>query len=347
MDPIFVITCGKPDEILDRMKVAFLKKCKHHIELDLSKIKDFTNKKLLFVVQLEEFGISTELDKVIKTIYNSAKSNQLDGSTGAILIRSKDEMYTKTISSLLILRLNSIGMSFMGRPMVEAPGELRNFTTAKKTNGLSLEANLIKATENLAERFVVHRDNSFHGKNKILVIHGSSEGSNTLHLWRESSKYLSRETKIIEYNIQKGYIEDCKGCSYKICKHYAMQKTCFYGDVMVQEVYPEILNAEAIVLLCPNYNDALTANLTALINRLSALFRQNRFYKKRIYAVIVSGSSGSEAIGMQVIRSMNMNKTFYLPPYFMTSAIANDRGSILELEDLEEKAKLFANRLIL
>ena len=44
-------------------------------------------------------------------------------------------------------------------------------------------------------------------------------------------------------------------------------------------------------MLCANYNDALAANLTAFVNRLTALFRQNRFYEKRLFALIVSGYS--------------------------------------------------------
>ena len=41
---------------------------------------------------------------------------------------------------------------------------------------------------------------------------------------------------------------------------------------MQEEVYPAVREADALVLLCPNYNDALSANLTAFINRLTALF---------------------------------------------------------------------------
>ena len=48
-----------------------------------------------------------------------------------------------------------------------------------------------------------------------------------------------------------------------MCLHYGEQGECFYGGVMVQEVYPAIREADAVVLLCPNYNDALSANLTA------------------------------------------------------------------------------------
>ena len=114
---------------------------------------------------------------------------------------------------------------------------------------------------------------------------------------------------------------------------------------MVEEVYPEIIQADILVMLCPNYNDALGANLAAMVNRLTAIFRHMKFYDKKLYAVIVSGSSGTEAIATQLIRALNMNKTFQLPPDFTVSAIANDRGSIFEVEDIESRAKDFAERI--
>ena len=54
---------------------------------------------------------------------------------------------------------------------------------------------------------------------------------------------------------------------------------CFYGGAMVENIYPAVKWADAILLLCPNYNDALSANMTAFINRLTALFRTTRFLR--------------------------------------------------------------------
>ena len=73
-----------------------------------------------------------------------------------------------------------------------------------------------------------------------------------------------------------------------MCLHFGEQGGCFYGGVMQDEVYPAVRAADALVLLCPNYNDALSANLTAFINRLTALFRQTRFYDKAVFAIVVS-----------------------------------------------------------
>ena len=100
------------------------------------------------------------------------------------------------------------------------------------------------------------------------------------------------------------------------------------------------------VLLCPNYNDALSANLTAFINRLTALFRKNQFYEKSIFALVVSGYSGGNIVAEQVISAMSMNKTFRLPPYFAMLETANNPASILEVEDIQKKASAFAENMM-
>lgn len=90
----------------------------------------------------------------------------------------------------------------------------------------------------------------------------------------------------------------------------------------------------------------ITANLVATINRFTALYRQTKFYDKSIFSIIVSGYSGGDAIGKQLISSLNMNKTFSLPPYFSLMATANDRGAIKEVEDIKNLAKEFALKIM-
>ena len=68
---------------------------------------------------------------------------------------------------------------------------------------------------------------------------------------------------------------------------------------MVEEVYPAVRRCDALVMLCANYNDALSANLTACVTRLTALFRQQRFYDKRLFGLIVSGYSGGDLLARQ------------------------------------------------
>ena len=102
---------------------------------------------------------------------------------------------------------------------------------------------------------------------------------------------------------------------------------------MSREVYPAVRRADGVVMLCPNYNDALSANLTAFINRLTALFRQTRFYDKALFALVVSGYSGSDLVARQLISAMNMNKSFYVPGRFALLETANDPGEAMGLPE--------------
>ena len=114
---------------------------------------------------------------------------------------------------------------------------------------------------------------------------------------------------------------------------------------MQEEVYPAVRWADALVMLCPNYNDALSANLTAFINRLTALFRQTRFYHKALFAIVVSGYSGGDIVARQLIAALNMNKSFHLPGRFALVETANDPGQALALPGIQDRLDAFARRI--
>lgn len=155
-----------------------------------------------------------------------------------------------------------------------------------------------------------------------------------------------KQMEILEIHLGNGIILDCKGCSYTTCKHYGKQNKCYYGGIVVDNIYPALIGTSTLMLLCPNYNDMLAANLVATINRLTALFRNNKFYDKNIFSIIVSGYSGGDALAKQIISSLNINKTFNLPPYFSFQATANDINTLIEIEEIENQAKEFANIIL-
>ena len=99
------------------------------------------------------------------------------------------------------------------------------------------------------------------------------------------------------------------------------------------------------MMRCPNYNDALSANLTAFINRLTALFRQTRFYDKALFSIVVSGYSGGDIVARQLIAGLNMNKSFFLPGRFSMLETANDPGEALALPGIAERLDEFAARI--
>ena len=114
---------------------------------------------------------------------------------------------------------------------------------------------------------------------------------------------------------------------------------------MVENVLPTIEASDIVIWLCPNYNDSIAANLTAVINRLTVLYYKMSFNNKSIFSVIVSGNSGSDSVAKQLIGALNINKGFKLPPYFSLMATANDPGAIFKVSDIEEKAKSFAENI--
>ena len=157
---------------------------------------------------------------------------------------------------------------------------------------------------------------------------------------------LPGEAEVTELCLRGDTLADCAGCSYTACLHFGQQGGCFYGGPMVEEVFPAVRACDALVMLCANYNDALAANLTAFINRLTALFRQKRFYDKRLYGLIVSGYSGGDLLARQLISALNMNKSFYLPPRAFLLETANDKGSLVKLPGVEERGRAFARHIM-
>lgn len=111
---------------------------------------------------------------------------------------------------------------------------------------------------------------------------------------------------------------------------------------MTEKILPAVEEADILVWICPNYNDSISSNLMAVINRLTTLYRQIKFYDKAIFTVIVSGNSGSDSIARQLIDALNINKGFYLPPRFALMETANDPGSVLKIPNIQDKARQFA-----
>lgn len=114
---------------------------------------------------------------------------------------------------------------------------------------------------------------------------------------------------------------------------------------MVEEIYPAILDCDILIMLCPNYNDSISANMSAVINRLTALYRKTKFFDKYFYSIIVSGSSGSDILAQQLISALNINKSFMLPPRFALMETANNPGDVEKVENIREKAREFAENI--
>ena len=302
------------------------------------------NQRVLFAVPLDESGVNHGYYDLLA--YLRTHPGCLDGSVGGVLVDGPGDLYTKAVGRELVLSASRAGCAFPGRPLVEATGDLRNFTVQAKNAGCSSEEAYRLAAADLTDRVLGFAPPKRH-QPKLLVLHASNHRtSNTLALWSRCRERLGKVCEITEIGLRNGTLEDCAGCPYTMCLHFGEKGDCFYGGVMVQEVYPAIRESDAVVLLCPNYNDALSANLTAAINRLTALYRTTPFTDKAVFAIVVSGYSGGDIVARQVVSALNMNKGFWLPPNFCLLETANDAGTAVTLPGIEERLNRFAENIL-
>ena len=295
--------------------------------------------RVLFALALDGAGQNLEYQRMLARL--RLESGLLEGCTGGLIVDGPGELYTKSTAAELALAMNSAGCALVGRPLVEATGSLSNFRIQAKNLSTDLMGAYQEAVRELAERL---RTFTFPGRERprLLALHASSHHtSNTMALWAQVQSRLSPRWEVEEVGLRNGTLSDCSGCPYTMCLHFGERGGCFYGGVMQEAVYPAVRRADALILMCPNYNDALSANLSAFINRLTALFRQTRFYEKAVFALVVSGYSGSDTVARQLISSLNMNKSFYLPPRFAMMETANAPGEALAAPGIELRLDRF------
>jgi len=344
MKDLFVIVPSKNiSPILSEMISKVTYQTNYTIVQDSSHIPNLQNKKIIFVCESTDIDCDFAMLEFFSKLYEKGHQCLL-GSAAAVLVHSNTEHGTKRTSQDIIYLANNLGCCFIGHSVVEATSSLRNFLTWQKVIDISLKEICLNLCSKLRTRLLEHNPLTINSP-KILVLYSNPhKTSNTLDLWHMTSEHLS-SYEIRELQIENGEVLDCKGCSYKLCTHYGKHNKCFYGGVMVHDVLPAIEESDAIIWLCPNYNDAIASNLTAVINRLTVLYRKIDFYDKSIFAVVVSGSSGSDSISRQLIGALNINKGFRLPPYFSIMAIANDPGEIFNIPQIHELAKDFSENI--
>ncbi|NLU23366.1 MAG: NAD(P)H-dependent oxidoreductase [Clostridiales bacterium] len=299
---------------------------------------------VLFAVSVWDAGINLTYYAMLSKIRSDP--DFFEGCTGALLVDGSCELYTKAIARELVFAANRSGCAFIGKPLVEATGSLRNFAVRAKLLQTDVLGAYRTCAEELLERLLTFAP-SRPVHPRLLTLHASNrKTSNTLALWEGVRAKLAGRVTVEEISLRNGALVDCNGCEYRACLHFGEQGRCFYGGVIVDEVYPALQNADAVLWVCPNYNDALAANLTACVNRLTALFRATPFFNKALYGIVVSGYSGGDIVAQQLISALCMNKAFWLPPRFCLLETANDAGTAIRLPGIEQRLADFGEHIL-
>lgn len=303
------------------------------------------NSRILFMAAIGETGINLELMAMLREI--RLFPGCMDGSIGAMIVDGAGEQSTKSVGKHIAWIMNMAGCLLIGRPLTEGTGSLQNHQVmAERWQVSRMEAYMRSAADLLDRLLTFHRPVFQMTGSSLLCLHASNKKtSNTLRLWGKVRQHLPEQIAVREIALRNGEIRDCIGCHYDTCMYFSRKSSCYFGGTIVEEVYPALEECDALVLLCPNFNDAVGANLTATINRLTALFRKTPFDRKYLFALIVSGYSGGDIVGRQLIGALNMNKSFILPPYFSLMEMANTPCSIEAVPGVNERAAGFAEHI--
>lgn len=343
MQSMTVIRCGE-DERIGRV-LSFIGGKGVSLEFSSPEgLKKIKNGLLLFAVAVDELGQDARFTELIRTV--RSLGDGLNGCLAGVIVVGKTELDTKEVGRRLIFHLDRAGCSFPERPLVEATGSMRNLNIIKKNLELeSLEDALCCAADSLVGRMLGF-DPPKYLKPRLLVLHASDHAtSNTLSLGELVISFLDSRFSVRTLSLRNGTIEDCRGCSYKVCSHFASKGTCFYGGSIADEVFPAVRECDALLLLLPNYNDSVGANIMAFINRLTSLHVNNTLSGRRLFAIVVSGYSGGDLVAEQAMGALCLNKSFLLPPGFCMLETANDPGEILTLPDIRLRAEAFARNM--
>ena len=343
MEPLLILRCGASERMENAIAEAAA-----NLPHELARVRDgiegLAGRRVLFAVAIGPYGADAELCALMEHLRRDARS--MEGSFGAIIIDGAGDLDTKLVSRQIALYANASGCFFMGKPMIEATGTLKSLAPSAKRLGISRMEAYVRFSRELMGRLLSFEPPRYERPN-IMMLHSSEkETSNTLAMGGRVCKLLSPYCDISEICLRNGEIHDCRSCSYKTCSHFAKTNECFYGGSIAKDAFPALMEANALLLLCPNYNDALGANTTAFINRLTSLMVNNTFYDRYLYAIVVSGYSGSDIIAQQALGALCFNKTFMLPPRFCLMRTANDPGEAMAAEGTEESLESMARDML-
>lgn len=338
-----VLSLGRHTRLGDILEHALAERPFDVVTVDALADTELQNRRILFAVSLDAYGLSNDAAACMR--YLRMHQTALEGATGALLLDGETELYTKDVARDLIFDANRAGCRFPVRPLVEATGSLRNFDVLCGVHGIDRYTAYRQATEALLVRLLDEASVRAQ-RPRVLLLHASNRtSSNTLALGLEVARLLAERCLVTELSLQDGPIYDCNGCAYKACMHFAEQTTCFYGGVVPEAVFPAIEASDALLLCCPNYNDAPGAHFLALNNRLNALLLRDARFSKALFAIVVSGYSGGDIVAKQLLGGFCLNKAFYLPPRFALLETANDPGTALEQSGIAARIASFADAI--
>ena len=158
-------------------------------------LEGLAGQRLLFALALDESGCSESGYRMLMTLRRSR--TLLEGCVAGLVVTGRGELYTKDAARDLVFAANQAGCAFLGRPLVEATGSLRNFRVQAQIGGTDEKTAFRAAVSELLERLTAWEGPAPVGR--VLALHASQRStSNTLALWEMVLRSLPPEVQVQE-----------------------------------------------------------------------------------------------------------------------------------------------------
>ena len=96
-------------------------------------LEGLRGERLLFAVALDEGGCNMAYYRMLSRLRRS--ETLLHGCVAGVVVTGVGEFYTKDVARDMVFAANQAGCAFLGRPLVEATGSLRNFRVQAQIGG--------------------------------------------------------------------------------------------------------------------------------------------------------------------------------------------------------------------
>lgn len=116
---------GATSQLQNQMHRLVLSGCDYLEITCADHLKSIKNEKILLSVYIDRTGINIELMKMLRKI-SASGPDFFEGSSAVLYVVGDSELYTKSMARRIILYLNQAGVSFIGRPVVETTGSMKN-----------------------------------------------------------------------------------------------------------------------------------------------------------------------------------------------------------------------------
>ena len=208
-------------------------------------LRPLRGQRVLFALSLLHGGVNLGWYAMLSAIRQDPQF--FEGCCGAVLVDGDSELYTKAAARELVFAANQAGCAFMGAPLIEATGSLENFhIRAMLRNTDCLSAYTACAAE-LVARLLADTP-PVRQQPHLMVLHASNrKTSNTIALWERMAPRLEGRVDARVVSLRNGTVADCNGCEFRTCLHFGEEGRCFYGGVIVDEVYPAISHADGVL----------------------------------------------------------------------------------------------------